>query len=455
MFKSFHRQHYFFYVAITLVALSIAIGMIIWQERGQRELADRVGIEQLISLQSDKIRHEIAQLQLYLAHRIPQDDDDGTSGTLSGGETLDFRLNPSVSIFRIRSHFDAITELLHESAHPAKLSRKLATQYDRLPEIASALDSENPETISDIRLQLQGMALSMEQLEGLHNLRLKEFSSQLENRIQRDTRILIGFMFLLALVSLFITRWVSRLIASSQEKLTDELEDKNAELERFVYTVSHDLRTPLISIKGFVGLLQKDIATNDIRQIRDDIERIDQAADDMGELLEGLLELSRVGRIINPPELGSLDSLVHRAVEPVQDLIRERGITLDIEENMPPCWGDQLRLMEVFQNLVENAIKFMGNQPAPRIEVRARLEDEFVLCSVKDNGIGIEPRYHERVFDLFERLDPSIEGSGIGMTLVKRIVEAHGGRIRIKSIGRNQGCTFYFTLPLKPEEETP
>lgn len=243
-------------------------------------------------------------------------------------------------------------------------------------------------------------------------------------------------------------------IRQKQQLLATELEARNAELERFVYTVSHDLRTPLISIKGLIGLLQKDIELGDVDRIKADMEKINNAADTMGELLSGLLELSRIGRIINPPEQGSLKELAERAAEHLHDKLNRRGVALEIADDMPRYWGDTLRLLEVFQNLIENAIKFMGDEPSPRIEISAQSLGDAIECTVRDNGIGIEPAYHERVFNLFERLDPRIEGTGIGMALVKRIIEAHEGEIRIESDGGNRGCSVVFTLPKQPAVET-
>lgn len=243
-------------------------------------------------------------------------------------------------------------------------------------------------------------------------------------------------------------------IRQKQQLLATELEARNAELERFVYTVSHDLRTPLISIKGLIGLLQKDIELGDVDRIKADMEKINSAADTMGDLLSGLLELSRIGRIINPPEQGSLKELAERAAEHLHDKLNRRGVALEIADDMPRYWGDTLRLLEVFQNLIENAIKFMGDEPSPRIEISAQSLGDAIECTVRDNGIGIEPAYHERVFNLFERLDPRIEGTGIGMALVKRIVEAHEGEIRIESDGGNRGCSVVFTLPKQPAMET-
>jgi signal transduction histidine kinase len=171
----------------------------------------------------------------------------------------------------------------------------------------------------------------------------------------------------------------------------------------------------------------------------------------MGELLDGLLELSRIGRIVNPPEIGSLGYLVNNAVDIVREKLVARGVELEIDDDLPQYWGDRLRLLEVLQNLLENAIKFMGDQPRPRIRISALENGAEMVCRVQDNGIGIDPRYHDRIFNLFERLNPEIDGTGIGMSLVHRIIEAHGGTIGVESAGENQGCTIVFSLPLKPD----
>ena len=111
-------------------------------------------------------------------------------------------------------------------------------------------------------------------------------------------------------------------------------------------------------------------------------------------------------------------------------------------------------MLEVYQNLIDNAVKFMGEQPEPRVEIGVEQKKSEVVYFVRDNGIGIEPRYHEKIFGLFNRLDHDGEGTGIGLALVKRIVEVHGGRIWVESVGPGQGSTFYFTLHLNTDDAT-
>ena len=239
-----------------------------------------------------------------------------------------------------------------------------------------------------------------------------------------------------------------KLIEREREKLIDELGAKNAELEQFTYTVSHDLKAPLITIKGFLGFLGVDARAGDIKRVEADIQRINEATDKMHELLTDLLELSRIGRLMNAPEIVPFQPLVIEAIGLTEGRLQERRIEVIVPDELPRVYGDRQRLLEVLQNLLDNAAKFMGDQSRPFVEIGEHSETDngFVTFFVRDNGIGIAPEFHERIFGLFNRLNPKIEGTGIGLALVKRIVEYHGGRIWVQS-GVGEGATFYFTLP--------
>ena len=227
-----------------------------------------------------------------------------------------------------------------------------------------------------------------------------------------------------------------------------ELENKNAELERFTYTVSHDLKTPLITIKGFLGLLGKDIYANDEDLVKADIEKINTAADTMAKLLEDLLELSRIGRVMGDPVTCNLTAVAKQAIELVQLSIDEHGIEIVLDD-MPDVEGDKTRLIEVYLNLIENSIKFKGDQISPRIHIGSAEKDGMISCFVRDNGVGIDAKYHDQIFRLFERLNTDVGGTGIGLALVKRIVEVHGGKIWVESDGLTLGSAIWFTLPQK------
>jgi signal transduction histidine kinase len=236
-------------------------------------------------------------------------------------------------------------------------------------------------------------------------------------------------------------------IEEEREQLITELESRTAEMERFTYTVSHDLKSPLITIQGFLGLLEKDAMAGDTDRMETDITYIRAAAATMQRLLNELLELSRIGRVINPLTEIALSDLAQEAVTLVSGQITARGVQVHLAPDLPVVIGDRARLLEVFQNLLDNAVKFMGAQSQPCINIGMRQEGEEPVYYVQDNGIGIAPRYHEKVFGLFERLDIASDGTGIGLTLVKRIIEVHGGRVWVESAGEGQGSTFCFTLP--------
>jgi two-component system, chemotaxis family, sensor kinase Cph1 len=178
------------------------------------------------------------------------------------------------------------------------------------------------------------------------------------------------------------------------------------------------------------------------------MERIYKAAFKMQDLLKDLLDLSRVGRMMNPPQIVSFEKLVNEALELTEGRLHERGVAVHLAPDLPQVYGDAKRFLELIQNLLDNAAKYMGDQPEPRIEIGQRgVEDGKPVFFVSDNGIGIAPEHHEQIFGLFNKLDPNIEGTGIGLALVKRIVEFHGGRIWVESEA-GKGATFLFTLPV-------
>jgi PAS domain S-box-containing protein len=235
---------------------------------------------------------------------------------------------------------------------------------------------------------------------------------------------------------------------AQRETLIRELEQKNAELERFTYSVSHDLKSPLITIKGFAGLLEDDIQKSDPTCFKNDVQRIVNAAETMQQLLSDVLELSRVGRVVSPPKKTSFRQIVQEAVELLAGPLSDRKVSVEIAPDLPEVYVDHARIREAMVNLIENSIKFSGNRPDPVIRIGMEGSPAEPIFFVRDNGIGIEPRYLDRIFNLFEKLDPSIPGTGIGLPIVKRIIEVHGGRIWADSEGENKGTTIRFTLPV-------
>jgi PAS domain S-box-containing protein len=233
-----------------------------------------------------------------------------------------------------------------------------------------------------------------------------------------------------------------------REKLIAELEEKNSELEQFTYTVSHDLKAPLFTIRGFLGYVEKDALTGNTERLKADIARISEATDKMKRLLNELLELSRIGRIMNPPQAVTFEAIVQEALALVRGNIQERGVQILVAPQLPTVYGDRARLVQVVQNLVDNAVKFMGEQTDPKIEIgQGGDEAGKPILYVKDNGIGIAQGLFDKIFRLFNKLDANTEGTGVGLALVKRIIEVHGGRIWVESEGAGLGATFYFTIP--------
>jgi len=230
------------------------------------------------------------------------------------------------------------------------------------------------------------------------------------------------------------------------KKQIEDLEKINSELEQFTYSVSHDLRSPLVTIKGSLNLLRTDIAGNDMEEIEQGLQRIEGATRRMHQLLEDLLELSRIGRIVNPFSEFSMYELACETEQYLHGILTESGASLTISKELPMVWGDRSRIGEVLQNLLENAVKFSRNDTPMIIEVGLLADKGEVVFFVKDNGIGIEAEHLDKVFILFKRFESDGDGTGLGLAKVKRIIDYHGGRVWAESEGKGQGATFFFTL---------
>ncbi len=259
---------------------------------------------------------------------------------------------------------------------------------------------------------------------------------------------------------------------AERQALIRQLEEKNDELKRYTYTVSHDLKSPLITIQGFLGLIERSAREGKLERLRSDMARIDGAVEKMRELLDNLLQLSRVGRMVNPPVHASFSDLAREAAKIVLRSSAEQPVEVEIAPDLPPVYGDRPRLVQVLFHLLENAVKFIGDPDAPRIEIGCRQEaggpgsgepgepgeaasgpqGRTPVFYVRDNGIGVDPRFHEKIFGLFDQLEKSTPGTGIGLTLVKRIVELHDGRVWIESEGEGKGSCFCLTLPAAPAD---
>jgi len=233
------------------------------------------------------------------------------------------------------------------------------------------------------------------------------------------------------------------------------LNEKNTELERFTYTVSHDLKSPLITIQSYAGMIDKDLEAGNVERARKDLKRIEAAAASMSELLNDLLELSRVGRQMNTPALIDMNRLVRKSLLQLDGPLKQSRMTVVVQPELPAAFGDENRISEVVQNLVENALKYGCDQEEPFLEIGARIEEPDCIYFVRDNGKGIEPSFHGSIFTIFNKLDADSPGSGVGLALVKRIIEVHNGRIWVDSAGSGHGSCFCFTLPGRDVSELP
>ena len=233
---------------------------------------------------------------------------------------------------------------------------------------------------------------------------------------------------------------------------TAELEASNRELESFSYSVSHDLRAPLRAIDGFSRILLEDYGDKYDAEGKRLINIIRSNTQKMGELIDDLLALSRLGR----KEIDLSDIDVDRLV---RELFSELGLDTDKQKvkfnikSLPDVCGDMGMLRQVFANLLLNAVKFTKTRETPMIEIGGYNEDSRNIYYVKDNGVGFDMRYKDKLFGVFQRLHSGeeFEGTGIGLAIVQRIINRHGGQIWAE--GRvNEGATFYFALPFKEKE---
>ncbi|MFN8384002.1 MAG: PAS domain S-box protein [Anaerolineales bacterium] len=229
-------------------------------------------------------------------------------------------------------------------------------------------------------------------------------------------------------------------------KTLSELERSNTELEQFAYVASHDLQEPLRAVAGMVQLLQKRYRGKLDERADEYINLAMDGATRMQTLITDLLEYSRVERRGNPILSTDANKALKSALRNLEGSIHKSGATVT-NESLPTVEADAIQMTQLFQNLIGNAIKFQSERP-PQIHVGVEDLGDFWRFSVKDNGIGIEPQYFDRIFLVFQRLHTRREypGTGIGLSICKKIVERHGGRIWIES-ELGQGTTFYFTIP--------
>lgn len=235
--------------------------------------------------------------------------------------------------------------------------------------------------------------------------------------------------------------------ALEREMLIRELETKNRDLERFTYIISHELKTPLITIKGFLGYLEDEAFKGDFSGLHQDILRILSATETMSHLLNDLAVLNRIGHTATEKRNVKIKDIVQKCIGYFSRQIKEKSIRIVISEKLPEVKAYPGELFELYKNLLDNAIKFTESEETPVIELGVEQMFKEQVLYVKDNGRGFESKYSDRIFGLFNKLDAGTAGTGAGLAMAKKIVEHHGGWIRAESQGPGKGAKIFFTIP--------
>ena len=268
---------------------------------------------------------------------------------------------------------------------------------------------------------------------------LRKARDELEQRVQERTADLIKASMEL------------EARAAELAKKTEDLTRSNSELEQFAYVASHDLQEPLRMISSYVQLLSRRYEGKLDKDADDFIAYAVEGTKRMQQLINDLLAYSRVGTRGKPPAPADFEDVFSEAMANLKIATEEAGAIVT-HDQLPTAMADRLQMVQLFQNLIGNAIKFRGKE-TPQVHVSARQKEENWVFLVKDNGIGIDPQFYDRIFTIFQRLHGREEypGTGIGLAVSKKIVERHGGRIWLES-GPGKGTTFYFTVPMRAEQ---
>ncbi len=242
---------------------------------------------------------------------------------------------------------------------------------------------------------------------------------------------------------------MSRDLAFVHQNLENQVKLRTKELEGFVYTVSHDLKSPVVSIQGMAAAFMEDCSDQVDEKGKHYLQRVITNTNFMEQLINDLLTLSRIGPIQGNPETSDVTAILQEILDVHKERFEVKGIEVIIQSPLPRFAFERGYLNQLFQNLITNAAKFMGDQPRPKIQIGGRETEEGTEFFVKDNGIGIDPAYHEKIFGIFHRLqEVEVEGTGIGLSIVKKIVDLVGGKVWVDS-RKGQGTTFFVRFPKK------
>lgn len=236
----------------------------------------------------------------------------------------------------------------------------------------------------------------------------------------------------------------------TQEALIRQLREKNRDLERFTYRISHDLKSPIVSIRGLCKLMEMKIPEELKADFDEYFQDIRLATQNMQNLIDQILEMARLGKATVEIRLNDMVAVVEDALINVRGQAQQHQVQIQIDRTIPNAWGDRRQLTAVYQNLLDNAVKHLRSVPSPTVKVGWRGDGAETVYFVADNGAGIPTRDQERVFELFQQGGKGEIGFGFGLSIVRRIIEIHGGRIWIESPHEGVGAAFCFTLDCAP-----
>lgn len=247
-----------------------------------------------------------------------------------------------------------------------------------------------------------------------------------------------------------------KLIEKEMIQKNKDFEYKTSEMEKLTYTISHDLKAPLTSINGFIELLTDENGENFSRDSKLYLKRIKGNITRMARIIDDILEYSRFGKVREETGNHSLSQIIKDILVSFTPQLQEKNVRIEVEKDFPDVYVQRERIMQVFENLIDNAIKYMGEKENKTIMIgKTAIQEDFVTLYVKDTGIGMKKEHLHLIFQLFTRipngLPNQVSGSGVGLANVQKIIETHGGTIWVES-EYEKGTTFYFTIPLKNRE---
>lgn len=320
----------------------------------------------------------------------------------------------------------------------------------RIPDELIELGDDNA-LLSYVLDQLEEPQAFLEKVRDLYD----SSETSMDTIVFRDGRVLERYSAPMLREGANVGRVWSFRDLTKRRQVETQLAARDREIEALVRALSHDMRSPLVTITGFVRLIEEDAASPEASELLKDLGLIRDSANRMLRLLDDLIDYWRLGRSDEPVSASPLDELVREALETLGSIVADRGVSVEVVGGPVMVWGRRRELVRVLQNLIENAAKYMGDQERPRVEIGWRMIEAPHGVSrtselgiyVRDNGMGFAPDARERLFLPFERTHPSLPGAGLGLAGVRRIVEAQGGRVWAESDGPGKGACFWFSLP--------